>query len=100
MVLFYEKGYHGESVSRLAVNTHNAMQIAYTQRAFPEATLISCDSIQACLDAVLSGEVDGTVINALRTELATDNHRYRDLSYVHLVESDSRCFGLAERRRR
>lgn len=97
MVLFYEKGFHGEAVSKLAVNAHNAMQIAYTQRTFPDATLIFCDSIQACLDAVLSGEVDGTVINALRTELATDNHRYRDLSYVHLVESDSRCFGLAER---
>lgn len=93
---FFKGNLDLKGVRTISVNENNAMQIAYCRRSFPEATLVPYQSIDECLLAVLSDEVDGTVVNTLRSEMVTANTKFRGLSYVQLDIDDSRCFGVSE----
>ena len=95
-VLFYKDSYQKDQMKTLAVNENNRLQIAYCQRNFPDAQLKTYASIEACLTAVQEGQVDGTIVNTLRTELVTGNYNYKNLSYIQLEADDSRCFGVRE----
>ena len=95
--VFFHKGpYNRENVAWVAINRNNDMQLAYCKRAFPEAQILYASSIEECLDMVLNGKADGTLVNTLRTELVTRNTKYKSLSYVQLEDDDSRCFGITE----
>ncbi|MDO4483706.1 MAG: transporter substrate-binding domain-containing protein [Clostridia bacterium] len=63
--------YDKNQLKTIAVNSNNQMQIAYTLRTFPGTELLLLRSIDECLEAVLEGRADGTVLNPLRTELVT-----------------------------
>ena len=94
---FFNKGpYDRERVERVAVNRNNDLQQSYCRRAFPSAQLIYTSSIEECLNAVLNGKADGTIVNTLRTEMVTRNSKYNALSYVQMEIDDSRCFGVNE----
>ncbi|MGN0701883.1 MAG: transporter substrate-binding domain-containing protein [Lentihominibacter sp.] len=94
---FVFKGTYNEGkVRKISVNRNNLMQIAYCRKNFPGVEMVSCDSIDECLDKIIDGEVDGTIINTLRTELVTGNSDYEKLSVVQLKGEDNRCFGVNE----
>ena len=93
---FYKGNYQRDQINTIAINRNNKMQSAYCGRYFPEVQQIEYPSIEACLQAVLEGEADGTIINTLRTELVTGNSTFQSLSYVQLEGADSRCFGVNE----
>ena len=95
----YKGSFDRDTVERIAVNENNAMQIAYCKNYFPEVELVYCDSIEECLNLVMGGQVCGTIVNTLRTELVAGNSRYKSLSFVQLKGDDSRCFGLSENNR-
>ncbi len=92
--LFYKGTYDKANIQRIAVNKNNGMQIAYSNKMFPDARLVPCSSIEDCLNSVLSGESEGTIINTLRTTLVTDNAKYSSLSSVQLPVQEERCFGV------
>ena len=76
-----------------AINQNNRMQYYYVINNFPEAKIVYYPSINECLDAVLSGKVDCTTINGLRSDILK-NRKYRNLSMHQLKTSDDRCFGI------
>lgn len=76
-----------------AINQNNRMQYYYVINNFPEAKIVYYPSINECLDAVLSGKVDCTTINGLRSDILK-NRKYRNLSMHQMKTSDDRCFGI------
>ncbi|MBQ4124716.1 MAG: transporter substrate-binding domain-containing protein, partial [Desulfovibrio sp.] len=65
----------GASPRTIAVNASNDMQISYVREHFPQAELVRCPSIDACLGAVLAGEADATTLNGLRAGVILSNAR-------------------------
>ncbi|MDD6190292.1 MAG: transporter substrate-binding domain-containing protein [Firmicutes bacterium] len=94
--LVFKGTYDSSNVNTIAVNKNNQMQIAYCKKNFPEVKMVYCDSIDECLEKVMKGKADGTIINTLRTELVTGNSKYEKLSFIQLKGDDNRCFGVAE----
>lgn len=92
----FKGSYDKSKVHTISVNKNNAMQIAYCKKHFPDAQMLDCGSIDECLDAVLKGRADGTIINTLRTELVTSSSKYENLTFIQLQGDDSRCFGTGE----
>ena len=93
-VLFY-KGDYGK-LKKLAVNKNNVLQIDYCQRNLHQYELVGYNSILECLDGVVRGEADGTIMDSLRMELVTRNPKYNDLSYVQLSQNVTKGFGVHE----
>ena len=91
LVSLYDSDYL--SSKTFAVNQNNRMQYYYVINNFPDAKILYFPSINECLDAVLSGKVDCTTINGLRSDILK-NRKYRSLSMHQLKTSDDRCFGI------
>ncbi len=92
--LVYKGAYTEETAKRFAVNESNRMQYFYVRTNFPEAEIKLCPSIDACLEAVLTGEAGCTTLNGLRANDIIKNSRYKDLSLRRLPKSDDRSFGV------
>ncbi len=94
--LFYKTICEKEDIKTLAVNGNNILQDDYTRQLYPDVEIIYYPSIDECLKAILAGEVDGTIMDALRVQVVTDNPDYEGLSYVQLGEGTGKCFGVAQ----
>ena len=92
--LVYKGEYNDDTLSRFAVNQNNKMQYYYVITNYPDAEIISCDSIEECLDAVLSGKASATTLNGMRAIDLLKNSSYRSLSHRHISKNDDRCFGV------
>ncbi len=92
--LFYKTVCEKEDIRRLSVNESNVLQKDYTACTYPDAEIVYYPTIGDCLDAVLSGEVDGTIMDTLRVQFVTDRSGYDSLSYVQLAEGTGKCFGV------
>ncbi len=92
--LFLQSGNDDMDVERIAVNRDNVFQDEYTEQMYPDAEVVYFSSIDECLDAVLSGEVDGTIMDALRVEYVLNQSKYDSLEYVHFSEATSKCIGV------
>ena len=93
MDLVYREGAEFEdAAATIAVNRRNLLQWNYARMCFPDASIVECDSIEECLDAVRQGSVGSTVLNGLRAGalLSTETQ----LVSVQLPSSDDRCFGV------
>ena len=93
MDLVYREGAEFEdAVTSIAVNRHNLLQQNFAFLCFPNASIVECDSIEECIDAVRLGRAGSTVINGLRAGalLSTETQ----LVSVQLPDSDDRCFGV------
>ncbi len=76
-----------------AINKNNKMQYYYVINNFSDIEIKYYSSIEECLNAVLSGNVDCTTINGLRNDILKNRH-YHNLSFRQLKTSDDRCFGI------
>ena len=94
MELAFVEGHADEAASHPAVNEANRMQYYYVSTYFPDAKITFYPSIEARLDAVLTGDTGGTVLNGLRANDILRNSRYRELSLRQLTYGDDRCFGV------
>ncbi len=81
-------------ISHFAVNENNRMQFYYIRTNFPDVEISFYPSIDACLEAVLSGKADATTLNGLRATEILKNSKYDGLSMRHLSRKDDRCFGI------
>ena len=64
---------------RIAVNKHNLMQYYYSKDCFPYSKIVFYNDIHGCLDSLLDGTSDGTVLNSFRTEALLRPVKYRSL---------------------
>ncbi len=94
MELVYVGDYADARTAHFAINERNDMQRYYVQTFFPDAEVTTYPSIDACLSAVLSGEVDCTTLNGLRAKDILRNSKYETLSTRQLPNSDDSCFGV------
>lgn len=92
--LIYKSEYAGVSSADFAVNENNLMQYYYVKSHYPSYTIKMYPSIEACLDAVINGEVTCTTLNGLRTNDILRNIKYDGLSFRQLQYNDDRCFGV------
>ncbi len=92
--LVYKGEYSRDTESSFAVNQNNRMQYYYISTYFPEAKVTFYPSIDACLDAVDSGEVSATTLNGLRANDIIKNSRHTGLSLKQLNHNDDRSFGV------
>lgn len=94
MELVYADKADRNSVQKLAVNKDNMLQYYYTIASFPDAEILTYDTIEDCIRAVKKGKADGTVINALRVFQLV--HSQNGLSISPMQNMDDRCFGVAQ----
>ena len=64
---------------RIGVNRNNLMQYYYSRDAFPQAEIVFFDGIRSCLDGVLDGTADGTILHGLRTGALLKTEKYQPL---------------------
>ena len=92
--LVYSATYDENLDKVIAVNKNCGLQYYYIMAVFPDAKLRYYDSVYECLDAVVNGEADGTVLNGLRAYDILKNSKYHDLSAIKLGQRDEICFGI------
>ena len=83
---------YSDVIDKIAVNKHNLLQLYYTQSMYPDAQIIECDGVNACIDAVRSGKASSTVLNGLRAGALLNAQS--NVTSVQLPEEDERCFGV------
>ena len=80
--LAYIHNYGNGIGKRIGVNINNLMQYYYTKDSYPHSEVVFYNSIQECLDGVLDGTSDGTLLNSFRTEALLKPHKYREIKAV------------------
>ena len=93
IALVYREPYDNEVTSRIAVNQNNLRQYWYTLANYPDAEIVMYDGIEACIDAVNSGEADSTLLSALRVSQLLNGEK--KLNIITLSDSEKLCFGVA-----
>ena len=92
--LVYKGEYGEDDALHFAVNENNRMQYYYIKTHFPDAEISFYPNIDACLEAVLAGDIKATTLNGLRANEIMKNRRYKGLYLKQLTKSDDRCFGV------
>ena len=92
--LAYLGEYNAYTAKKIAVNRNNRMMYYFVRNAFPKAEIQYYDSIDECLDAVLTGMVGCTVLNGIRSTEIIKNARYKSLSLRQLPYDDDKSFGV------
>ena len=92
--LVYKGVYAKKTTAHFAVDKNNRMQYYFVLKHYPNARVTMFSSIEACLDAVLSGKVGCTVLNGLRANVLLKDTRYKGLLLHQLTMNDDRCFGV------
>ena len=80
--LAYPRGHGSSNDRRIGVNRHNLMQYYYTKDTYPNSKLVFYDDIDECLDGLLDGTSDGTLLNGLRAEALLKPGKYRPIRTV------------------
>ena len=93
-VLVYKGTFTERTMAHFAINKDNRMQRNFIIRQFPNAKVTKYPSIDACLDAVVSGEVSCTTLNGMRANYILKNRRYRNLFLQQLDRNDDRYCGV------
>ena len=75
----YLKTFGDGKGKRIGVNRHNLMQYYYCKDSYPNSKIVFYNDIRGCLDGLLNGTSDGTVLNSFRTEALLRPTRYRSI---------------------
>lgn len=77
-----------------AINSNNRIQLYFMRSYYPDAEVVTYPTIEDCLDAVLDGKADYTLLNGLRANDILKNSRYDGLSLQMLGKADEHCLGV------
>lgn len=94
--LAFAGSFDEETVTSIAVNKNNKMQYYYTTSNFPDATIVFCDTVEDCLEAVLHGKAGSTILNGIRTNSLLSDSRYSTMVAIQLGRTDDFCFGVVD----
>ncbi len=86
--------YKEAALASIAVNQNNRMQYYYVKEHFPETEIQFYQSTEECLEAVMSGRAQGTLMNGMRAGSILKNRRYRQLIQRPLPYEDIHSFGV------
>ena len=92
--LVYMGEYSDEITTDFAVNENNRMQYYYVKNHYPDAKISYYPSIDACLEAVMTGKVNCAMLYGLLSSEILRNSKYDKLSLRQLSINDDRCFGV------
>ena len=93
-VLVFKGDYDDETTSVLAINENNTLQYYSAVTNFPDAEFVYYSTIEECLDAVNSGEANGTIINGMRVHDILKSSKYDALNRQQMNQTTSFCFGV------
>ncbi len=75
--LIYKGDYPNLETATFAIRKSNSLAHSFLTVTYPQNQVLEYDSVEDCLDAVKSGEVDATIINGLRSDYyLRGNDRY------------------------
>lgn len=92
--LVYAGEFTDETTRHFAVNENNRMQYYFVKTNYPDAKITFYPSTEACLLAVLSGDVGCATLNSLRANDILRNREFKGLSLRQTTYYDTRCFGV------
>lgn len=92
--LVYSGEYNEKKTKHFAVNKNNRMQYYFVRANYPDARISLYDSIDKCLEAIMSGDAGCTTLNGLRANDILKNSKYKELSMLQLTVNDDRSFGV------
>lgn len=92
--LVYKGNYNNLSMEKIGVNRDNLIQYQFTVKQYPKAEIIYYDTIDECLEAVVKGDIDCTIINGLRTDALIGKDYYKSLNSVELTDTSSLTMGV------
>jgi len=92
MLLMFSSGFSETCTKRIAVAKDNAIQYGYVQVNFPEAKIVFFDTQQKCLEAVLSGHADSTLVTSSAYNRIRQYKETAKLSYLELPKKLDVCF--------
>ena len=92
--IVYSGDYSDDTLKHFAINENNRMQYYFVLTYYPDAEITFYPSVDACLKAVIDGEVGCTTLNGLRANDILRNNRYKRLSLLQTSYEDDRCFGV------
>jgi diguanylate cyclase (GGDEF)-like protein len=87
MVLFSGSGYNDDkAVKKLAITYIDPFQESYYKIYYPDARIVECDSIKACLEAVAAGTADFTIIETAKVDEYDEINNRRLIQKLDLHE--------------
>lgn len=82
LMMVYQDAYDEDTSSVIAVEKNNPLQQFCVQEHFPDAEIVFCDSREACLKAVSSGEATCTLLCA--DTYSAYRNEFEDMSHLNL----------------
>lgn len=94
--LVYSGMYGDEKFQKIALCSGNKLSVYYVAASYPDSEIVECDSVEACLDKVMSGEATATIVDGLRSEIVNGNDKYAALSLLQLEKLETRSIGVKD----
>lgn len=94
MNLVYKKNLTTSELGRIAINVNNQVQFNYVANYFPNNPKIYFNSADECLNAVVEGIADATILSGIRASTILKKTDYSELSYVELPHNTVKTFGV------
>lgn len=92
--IVYKGEYNPDAAKIFSVNKNNKMQFYFVKNYYPDAKIVFYNSIEECLNAVVSEKVNYTALGGLRATDLLKNIEYKSLSTRQSTHIESRSFGV------
>ncbi|MBR2280891.1 MAG: response regulator [Ruminococcus sp.] len=92
--IVYKGEYNPDAAKTFSVNKNNKMQFYFVKNYYPDAKIIFYNSIEECLNAVVSEKVNYTALGGLRATDLLKNIEYKSLSTRQSTHIEDRSFGV------
>ncbi len=92
--LIFKGTFDETTTDHFAISMTNRMQEYFVRTNYPEAEVSFYPDVDACLEAVLSGQASCMKLNGLRANEILKNRKYRDLNLRLTNINDDCCFGI------
>lgn len=92
--IVYKDEYNPDAAKTFSVNKNNKMQFYFVKSYYPDAKITFYNSIEECLDAVVSEKVNYTALGGLRATDLLKNIEYKSLATRQSTYIEARSFGV------
>ena len=85
--LVFAGSYTEKTAERVAVNRNNATQEEYARILYPDSEILYVDTVEQCLESVLSGKATCTILDGYRVQGYLSKSEFSRLRSVALAQS-------------
>ena len=82
--LIYEGEYSQDKVQRIAISARSPLHRMYALQYYPDSELVVVDNAKACMEAVMNGTADSTILSIYKAEYYLNSASYRSLNSTEL----------------